>query len=154
MVVTDPWVLVVLFALIAGVNWLTAREVMAEDSRRWPTTEGVIVRLRRRRSRVWPSGRMLEYPAVEYEYIVDGRTYNGSRISLGVARERQVQFTEGYVEGGKVVVHYRPDKPDFAVLIPGGSAVRKWFLESGFPLFVLALAGMVLVLVLLRILGR
>ena len=154
MVVTDPWMLVVLFALIAGVNWLTAREVMAEDSRRWPTTEGLIVRLRHRRSRVWPSGRILECPVIQYEYVVDGRTFQSSRISLGVSRARQVPLTADLKEGGRVVVHYRPDKPAFAVLIPGGSAVRKWFLESGFPFFALALAGLVLILVLNKVLGQ
>ena len=147
MIVGDVWSTVGLLLLIVGVHWLTAREVLAEASNNWPTTEGVLVRLRYRRSRAWPSGRRIQCPKVIYEYVLEGRTYASSRISLGVPRGRLACLAESYEEGERVTVYYRPDNPSLSVLVPGGSAVRKLLLESGFPVIVLALVGLLMYLI-------
>jgi hypothetical protein len=143
----DMWVTVALLFLIVGVYWLTGREVLAEASNKWPTVEGVVVRLRYRASRIWPTGRRVQYPVVIYEYVLEGRTYSSRRISLGVSRGRLLKLTEGYEEGGKVLVYYRPDHPSMSVLVPGGSAIRKLFLEAGGPFSFLAMVGLLLFLV-------
>jgi hypothetical protein len=100
----------------------------------WPTTQGVVTRSRmyteteRVRARVGGRHGTLTQTRTKsvlvfaYRYTVNGREYDGQRISYeirGVSRHEVP--TVPYSAGEKVLVHYEPQRPTRSVLKPGVS---------------------------------
>ena len=104
----------------------------AWSSRQWPTVQGQIV------SSIVASGNShgqhgtytFYYPQVVYEYAVDGRTFQGDRISFGTAgsdlKWKAEEATKLYPPGQEVAVHYRPAQPEASVLQPGVKGLNVW----------------------------
>ena len=136
------------FGLIALLLWsLTALFVWAGlgntyygwVSQKWPVAEGVIlrseveeVRVNEKRSdnsstaNARPPGQYLRYrPIIEYQWQVEGDTYNRARriYSSAIADEDSRAAAEAiiapYPVGAKIDIHYDPDKPSRAILEPG-----------------------------------
>lgn len=74
------------------------------------------------------------YPVVMYQYQVDGVSYQGDRVSFGMAMgsgsPRMAQkWIEKYQAGDQVDVYYNPAKPEESVLEPRTSGSNRvlWF---------------------------
>lgn len=64
---------------------------------------------------------MVNFADIKYEYRVKGKTYKGSRVSIGEdLGDHAVEDTIArYPAGSTVTVHYNPDRPEQAVLETG-----------------------------------
>ncbi len=99
----------------------------ARISAQWPATDGRIIssRVERHVSRSSSSGNTsVTYGAdITYDYVVDGHTYEGSRVAVGDIRtsnrSRAERIVERYAAGTPVEVFYNPDDPSRAVLEAG-----------------------------------
>ena len=136
------------FGLIALVLWtLTALLIWTGlgntyygwVSQKWPVAEGVIlraeveeVRVNEKRSddsntvNARPPGQYLRYrPVIEYQWQVNGDTYDRARRNYSAAQGNEDSRAEAeaiiapYPVGAKVEIHYDPDKPSRAILEPG-----------------------------------
>lgn len=96
-------------SLILFGLWLRLK-IKADASESWSSTMGRV-------TFCWPGPR---YPAVEYEYIVNGQEFSGKRIWFGEARALLPSASQGvaerYPKGGEVMVYYNPEKPRDCVL--------------------------------------
>jgi len=96
------------------------------ESKTWPTAAGVIVRseIEAHNSTDSDSGskttEAVQYAKIGYQYEVGGQKHKGTRISLSSASGNAQQIVARYPKGKSVRVYYNPDKPKYAVLVPGG----------------------------------
>jgi len=107
------------FALRAARGW---RQV--GGSRHWPSTTGRVLAASVEASRRVGRSGVSFYPAVMYEYYVDGQRYVGNRISFGTRMGTGVRSwvesqVERYPAGSEVEVFYNPTNPADAVLEHG-----------------------------------
>ncbi len=114
--------------------WGTVNVRDSYVSRKWPSTEGVILS-----SRVHQVGRLSRstfYPRVDYMYFVNATRYQANNISAGQDPVEWVLVLFGdylgtslyskriarrYPAGLRVTVYYNPDRPQVALLEPGFS---------------------------------
>ncbi len=111
-------------AIMIGVLILAVvvkmREVKAAQT--WQTTRGKITRSEVRSKQVDDTTRegkkTVNYPAVTYEFTVNGRRCTGERISLAeIIPASDIEPTlERYPVGAEVTVYYNPQKPSQALL--------------------------------------
>lgn len=130
------------------LGWFQYRKVRA--SRSWTSTVGRIL-----------SGRVETgvesggddgtdttsyYPAIQYEYQVDGRTYRGNDIAFNrrtySTQKQAVAALRVYPEGGDMLVYYDPRQPGRAVLERKASAGTALMVIGG-VIVVLAAAAMI-----------
>lgn len=120
----------VAYALFVAVLLLVVVQTIrhSQESKSWPTVSGLIIRSEVREiknANTGPINKYREY--LEYEYIVDGRTYTCGLISI--ADTAVLRFNSGtrsgrvakqivkmYPLGQSVTVHYDPRNPEIAVL--------------------------------------
>jgi len=129
--------------LLMGVGvWATvdgaAYAAEAASSEDWPTVDGRI--LESKVNYVWSSGSNLDgsyrpqprppkkvYGArIRFEYVVDGRSFDGKRISFGSVGGGESgarDLVERFPLGATVPVFYDPEDPAQAVLIAGSEGV-------------------------------
>jgi Protein of unknown function (DUF3592) len=66
-------------------------------------------------------------PEVSYEYLVDGKRYEGNRIHLykenSTSEKAMARMRDRYPAGARVMVHYDPQDPSIAVLEAGFTVV-------------------------------
>jgi len=136
--------------------------VRAQQSTSWPSVEGRITSSEVRSEQVTGSGasrtrRMrhshsvtVYYPAITYEYTVDGRKFSSSRGTFAAWRNdasswehaadsrRAEAICRRYPVGKVVTAYHDPTDPEFAVLEPGvtradygGLLVPMWFMVGG-----------------------
>ncbi|MPQ45718.1 DUF3592 domain-containing protein [Marinifilum sp. N1E240] len=132
-----------IFALVFIVGgWLFYKNISesivkeAEDSKTWPSVEGVISYSDLRRS--ISDGDEMFAVDLEYNYFVKGAKHAGNRISAidgsssnksGVIRDLQE-----YPVGKKVMVFYDPEIPSISLLKPGANLFT-YFVKYGPLLF-------------------
>lgn len=121
-----------LFFMVCGlISSLVAISDLAETraAMRWPSVQGTVLSSRAESRRVLTNtggsgsgGQALTVwsPLVEYSYIVDTRSYHGSRVAFGpeaaASRELAEQTVLRYPAGATVSVHYDPSNPSQATL--------------------------------------
>ena len=96
-------------------------------STHWPTTEATIIQSKIEQKRVHSAERHgftnKFRPSVEYIYSVDGKEYQGNRITAtdrdGVSREHSQSIIDSYPVDSTVKVYYSADQPENSVLVPG-----------------------------------
>jgi hypothetical protein len=103
---------------------------MTLQARRWPSTVGTILRGEVQQFEDWDNdlevsaaARRRFKPAIRYRYEVNGRSYIGDRIRMGVditssVRSLAQKTLKRYPPGRDVDVYYNPEKPGEAVLEP------------------------------------
>lgn len=70
-------------------------------------------------------------PLVAYEYQVEDRGYQGTRINfVGHSYSEAVDRAAGYEPGQQVAVWYDPERPESAVLDPYLSGSNIWAITS------------------------
>jgi hypothetical protein len=129
-----PAVLIVVAASAIALGVVQVRSGVA--SQQWPTVEGEVVQAEIEEERSSGSGpgarerSATQRPVVRYRYDVGGTTYEARQMSFGEyasgSREDAQRVVEKYAVGSRVLVHYRPDAPDQAVLEPGTQGAP-WF---------------------------
>ncbi len=94
----------------------------AEASKDWPTVQGIITHSELTKSRD-SDGNDMYSANVQYDYVVDGNTFNSSNIQTvdgSSSMKSNVKKTlKKYAKGTTVAVHYDPDFPNTAVLETG-----------------------------------
>lgn len=100
-------------------------------SRRWPTTTGTVTATGvdvRSGGGDERSSKTVYVPGLQYEYTIDGTSYVSTRYALVGgepdfdSRAAALSWIEdNYPVDAEVTVHYDPDRPDRAVLVPGAS---------------------------------
>jgi hypothetical protein len=99
----------------------------AADSEKWPVVQGVV--LETSVAAVREEGRQRFRPSVRYNYEVDGKRYEGSRLqwaSEGFRKfTRARRLLDRYRTGNTVKVHYDPSRPATAVLLTGHAGVLR-----------------------------
>ena len=103
--------------VVAASTWLVWEGVrdlrVANQSRDWPSTRGVVVRSEVSRERGVD---------IQYRYTVGDRAYAATRVAFGAgASQTSTQVIHKYPSGSEVNIHYMKDAPGIAVLEPGGS---------------------------------
>ena len=99
------------------------------SSKNWPTTDGNVVSTEIQTVRRRDSDRAFDTDyrlLVRYRYVVQGNEYQSHQLRFGsmvhdeqaAAKEQQKR----YPRGKAVEVHYDPDNPSVAVLLPGVGA--------------------------------
>jgi hypothetical protein len=88
---------------------------------RWPSTHGTLHQFAQLDVNL--GDRIHEY-AAQYSYVVDGKEYEGRRVSLirlspSLENSRRIRNRLSFVSPGVVRVYYHPKQPRVAVLIPG-----------------------------------
>lgn len=106
---------------------------IANSSRSWPATEGTILdssvqqHVRNRQSpassRISSNNTTTFSARITYEYSIQEKTFNGSRVAIGDYRSGNRGHAEGvvrkYPPGKSVSVYFNPSSPELAVLEPG-----------------------------------
>jgi hypothetical protein len=113
----------------------TRDNARGEKSLSWPVAAGRITKSRIEvRTHRTTSTDYLDQ--IEYEYTVQGQMRRGGMVDLQIRdvsnRAAMQAFVDSYPVGKQVQVHYDPDDPDWALLIPGPS------LETSGPRLLLA----------------
>ena len=94
----------------------------AEASKDWPSVEGIITHSELTKSSD-NDGNDMYSANVQYDYVVDGHTFNSSNIQTvdgSTSMKSSVKKTlKKYATGTKVTVYYDPEFPNSAVLEPG-----------------------------------
>ena len=119
-------------APLIDVSWA------AYKSTQWKQTAGAVVR-----AAVEQTRKGIQYPVVEYSYVVSGQEYQSSRISFTGGDHEKVspqEFASHYAVKKPVNVFFNPAEPSQAVLIPG--------LHSMIPLVILIVGFLTIVGVL------
>ena len=109
-------------SLLAG---LAVRNlVRGSASKYWPQTEGCILRSFVLVQKDSDHGESY-MPQVEYEYVVEGKKYHGTRLRYGQigtwTRKQAERVLAPFPEGGRAAVFYNPRRPKDAVLLCGTS---------------------------------
>lgn len=133
-----------------GVTAKREQERMA----RWPVAQGTMLlnEIRGYWTQISSGGRYSSrksenrwYPAVRYEYEVDGRTYAGTRFfsvewKLGFKTPNEVRvFTSSFKKGGPVTVHYDPTYPAESYLLVGNTESSRSAVGIGVMVLVVAI---------------
>lgn len=121
---TGAWVGLIFIAIGLVISWLSLKDLrLADASRAWPATDGVVVRTRVRTN---DRGEQSEShtPELTYAYTVMGTPYEGWRVAIGASKgysdRRQAEaFLERYPVGQPVTVYYDPGRPGSSALEPG-----------------------------------
>jgi hypothetical protein len=125
------------FALMA--LWFTlAFQKMVRDACKWPTTRGKIIATEVEEYVPRFDGdtdnrrpRTMYKPSVLYTYEVNGRQYQGDRVTMGTKVSATLpivarRLAARYPVGAEVDVHYNPKSPGESVLKP--RSVTHWLL--------------------------
>lgn len=136
--------LAILLALIglSFAGWSTYNLVLANASKSFPSTEGLIVRSQTVTDWDWSSGNLSgsPHPELAYEYSVAGKTYTSSRIRFGGTYVSDINQNP---VGARVEVFYNAGDPAVSCLEPGVHSSNYFIFGTG--LFWLGLAIFVLV---------
>lgn len=106
-----------------------AFQKMVRDTCKWPTTTGKIIAsgtdaYRDRDTSDGSTGRrIMNRSAILYEYTVDGRKFQGDRVTMGTKVSSTMpglakKLASRYPVGTEVEVHYNPKSPGESVLNP------------------------------------
>jgi len=105
-----------LLSIFLGRGIQTIQQALATNE--WPSTSGIIVESRLERS----AGTHASYsPIIRYSYVVNGISYQNSRIDFGLfwGRQSSQQIIHAYAPGEKIPVYFSPENPQQAVLLNG-----------------------------------
>ena len=143
-------VLVGALALYVGIS----NVLMARASTTWPSVAGIIsksdVRIHVGSSGDQVGSSSATYHAdIEYDYVVDGKKFKGSRITLGdfgtADRADADSICNKYPEGIRVTVYYKPNDYQEALLEPGLRTSTWVPVYFGIPFLLIGLALLVFI---------
>jgi len=137
------WLIPVFFGMV-GIDYGIYIQVKERNAREWSTTVGIL-----EESKVAVSqsseGKPTYQPMVRYPYTVNGKSYVGTKLFLGIAvgigsRKTIEKQLKPYYRGMRVKVFYNPRDPEEACLDLDGPAKYFGFATGFFALSVGLLA--------------
>lgn len=136
--------LVVAGLLFTGLLWWSY--VRAQETRHWPTTDGLVVLSEVISEKPTINSPVHHRAVVRYNYEFGGRKYTGNHVKRveggSVHRDKADEIVERYPVGKRVTCYVNPNQPDFAIL---EHATKAGLYTMWFPLlFVVGGGGMVL----------
>jgi len=132
-----------LFILIAGLGCLMIYEasrntILIYQSSNWPSTSGQIVSSN---VEVYTSSKRTSYyPKIIYRYTVEGKSFEGSRITYQLGRSDREEAEEQvakYPTGSVKSVFYNPNLPEESCLEAGGAVTGYYIFFILGTLFIL-----------------
>ena len=130
-----------IFLLILGafLAWLSIRMCVevynGSRATAWPTAEGLVTSSNVK-VETKTSGRRIKRkttyyePVITYEYKVDGKQYQGDRVSFSpfktTDRNEAYEFSHDFITNPEINVRYDPAKPSESVLLAGIETERKF----------------------------
>lgn len=111
-------------AWFAYTNFSKPMAEEAKSSESWPSVPGLITNSEVRQS-VDNDGKTMYAAQINYDFMVDNKTYSGNSISLtsGNTTTSSIRSVkkdlQKYPVGAEVTVYYDPELPNHAVLKPG-----------------------------------
>lgn len=134
----------VIFLVIGCIAVSIGRKVvrLAEESPRWPTATGTIVKSSIEQDR---NNKYAHYRfEILFRFSVNGTYHTGNRLSYnGFDTSKNVydaSLVSRYPTGKSVAVYYCPEDPDECVLVPGGSAGTNFIEILGWVFLVVGVA--------------
>jgi hypothetical protein len=138
-----------------GVIWFSQRQFRYQlQTQQWPVVMGTILHCEQKHKVTgggkWSGAHGIHYAAVTYTYQVHDKVYVSGQVSLwNPAWSGDDAYVRAFVlnhpEGSPVEVHYDPNFPDQAVLIPGASRADHRFLTGcGGTFIMFGLVGLLL----------
>ncbi|MCK5519763.1 MAG: DUF3592 domain-containing protein [Candidatus Marinimicrobia bacterium] len=119
-------VIAILFFTFPGIFLLingTKPILEARQSITWPTTEGKVFKseLVTHSSGGDENGETdtWEKAEISYQYQINGKQYSGEKISHFKTLYSNVETLEKFPVEKKILLHYNPEKPEIAVVVPG-----------------------------------
>jgi hypothetical protein len=118
---------------LAMAGYGSYRLYRGTDSKKWSTTSGTIQAASMAEYTVAESEYSrctYYYPEVRYSYVVGDQACSGNRVAMDVKsiwhadRQKAEQLMAQYAAGRAVTVHFKPEKPEDSVLVPGLSSYR------------------------------
>jgi Protein of unknown function (DUF3592) len=117
---------------------LQARRIaLGRASLQWPTVEGAVldVRFDEKTYRAEDGGETTAYSAhLQYQYFVKGKRHLSRRFTYrpvrGLGQLEAYTLLQGLYRGRSVTVHYDPQRPDRAVVLPGTDDGNLWRLRG------------------------
>ncbi len=135
-----PVVVILVCGVIIGI-YAILNVYWGYESKRWPTTDGVITI-----SRIAGSTRVIGRKAfIKYEYYVDGKRYVSPLVSYTwqcVDYESSIDILREYPQDQKVIVYYNPDNPNNGVLKTEISGRILWIFLLSFLTILIGLRGL------------
>jgi Protein of unknown function (DUF3592) len=107
-------------SFLEQTNQLLEQRQLSRESRGWPMVRGEILGSGSvMSSHPYPRGNSRR-PSVDFRYVVDGRTFQGGRVSFrsGYDDDEAVEVTARYPARSVVSIWYRPSDPRVSVLEP------------------------------------
>jgi hypothetical protein len=101
-------------------NYYVTAKTMGKASLTWPATEGIVVRVVHKNTRIRNEERGTFKPStgIEYKYHVNGREHTGDRLRYGSQDDWAVgPITPG--EGKPTKIHFNPESPSISIVEPG-----------------------------------
>lgn len=130
----------IFFCLGSGLTiWGVKSFLAARNSTNWPTVMGVVKSSNLARKDGHGSGYRAD---ILYEYTVNGVLYSSDEVfyqgssTYGRASEARKTLNR-YPAGRQVVVHYRPENPEIAVLEPGVKPVQYALMGGGLSFLII-----------------
>ena len=119
------WMLVIIVGLVA----LAAREAwlirQGFKSQRWTQTTGTLQRIWQEQHDAGEDSEATHSVFAHYTYKVDGRIYEGKRLSYrtmhSLSFDEALDHLHGRRKGSEIDVYYDPTDPRRAVMLPGVS---------------------------------
>jgi len=112
---------------IQGLFVLRRDSMLSIQSVNLPKTEGIVVKSDIKSSIMRGGQHVKMYvPDVNYNYIVSGNNYTGSKFSFPTPRSSKIGTLykiKEYAVGSKTIVYYNPDHPDISCLKPKAAAL-------------------------------
>jgi hypothetical protein len=120
---------IVIFIVFNGLGFVLLFRAISErrklqSANTWPSAQGVILAscVEEDDSRNAVGKVAVTFmPVVSYEYTVLGKTYHGTKVTLGTSGFNYIDasnISKRFPEGAQVPVFYNPAKPEEAVLAP------------------------------------
>ncbi len=133
-------VFLILNAIFLGIIFFTQRKMAAVSQ--WHSTMGTVIMSHLERRRSSSNRGSVNYPVVQYAYLVGGQTYQGRKIAPGpeVGGTGAGRVVERYPAGAQVMVFYDPQNPAEAVLEK--KAPAQWVMWLVLIIMDLMLCGM------------
>lgn len=128
---------------------------LAERSGDWPGASGNIVMLTLSGTRnVDGEQKPVEKITLEYDYIVDGRRYQGNRAAFyTLVYPDTVVFANQHPENELVTVYYNPDDPTESVLINGQKRGPKQYSDIVLALTGVCVSAAIIILGMMGVIG-
>jgi hypothetical protein len=97
----------------------------ARASLEWPVKQGTVLKSEVRSTSTSGQSGYQHSANIQYKYTVNNKTYSSDKVIAGSYSSNSARsaekLTRQYKKGSNVKVYYDPERPDNAVLVPGGT---------------------------------